>query len=108
MAQRLSLVIMAYLRGRRISVNKTFQNRGTDLTVTPGMQTFLVAAPGEVAGMFVRPIPPDQLELSWIPASAASTLEVLVTDPRGDGSSTRVFLRPLIDQATPGEGEAKD
>ena len=105
-----SATAAAARNGRRKLQSTKVESISISISITeeegPGNQTVhfpSVAAPGEVAGMFVRPIPPDQLELSWAPASAASTLEALVTDPRGDGSSTRAWLRPLIDHATPGE-----
>ena len=47
--------------------------------------------------MLVRLIPPDRLELSWLPTSAATALEVVVTDLREDGSSMRASLLPSTD-----------
>ena len=56
-----------------------------------------LSAPGRITDLLVRPIPPDHLELSWLPTSEATTLEAIVTDSREDGSSVRALLPYSID-----------
>ena len=56
-----------------------------------------LSAPGLVKDLLVRLIPPDRLELSWLPTSVATAMEVVVTDLREDGSSMRASLLPSTD-----------